>query len=658
MSNEKFVPTGAARLIRACWLLSAVAWLAGWAGGDALAVERIELAGHVPAAVAALNLAPVGRLPATTRLRLSIMLPPRDSAGIARLLEDLQNPASGSFRRYLTPEQYNERFAPAEADYQAVIEFAKAQGMTVLRTVPGRTIVEVEAAVADIERALHVRLQFYDHPREPRRFFAPDAEPSLEVAAPVIAVAGLNDFTLPRTRVHSQPAVRVPDPPANGVRGSGGSATEYGGLFLGTDFRNAFVPGSNLKGSGQMVGLLEWDSFTPADVTKYQQRAGLPNIPVVEIDVGTQTNLDNGDSEVSLDIDMVMAMAPGLAKVIVYHGYGGGGGYDAMLTEAADPTHGEGRPLQIGCSIATGVDNNTSNCLARLAVQGQSFFYAVGDVGAFPVEPAAGGHYLNGQWPTDTQPYMVQVGGTSMVMTNSGQTYVTETVWQGSSGGWQTPLPRPQFQQMINVGALGGSSTYRNVPDVAMPADNILVYCTGTNGTQQPLVESGTSCAAPLWAGFAALVNQQAAASGNPSLGYACPALYAIAQSSSYSSTFHDVVSGNNTNSLSPTRFFAATGYDLCTGWGSPRGTSLINALVGFGGPVFVDFNYTGPANNGSYDSAGSYDYPYKTLAAGVSGVSSGGTIFIRTAGTSTETMTIAKPMTITVSDGAATIGP
>jgi hypothetical protein len=70
-----------------------------------------------------------------------------------------------------------------------------------------------------------------------------------------------------------------------------------------------------------------------------------------------------------------------------------------------------------------------------------------------------------------------------------------------------------------------------------------------------------------------------------------------------------------------------------------------------------LTLNYTGPVNNGSYDVAGSYDYPFKTLAAGVSAVANGGTIVIKTAGSSSETMTISKPMTITASDGSASIG-
>ena len=42
----------------------------------------------------------------------------------------------------------------------------------------------------------------------------------------------------------------------------------------------------------------------------------------------------------------------------------------------------------------------------------------------------------------------------------------------------------------------------------------------------------------------------------------------------------HDITDGNNFNSSSPNSYIAVPGYDLCTGWGTPMGQSVINALV------------------------------------------------------------------------------
>jgi subtilase family serine protease len=192
------------------------------------------------------------------------------------------------------------------------------------------------------------------------------------------------------------------------------------------------------------------------------------------------------------------------------------------------------------------------------------------------------------------------------------------------------------------------------VPDVAMVADNILSIATDTSTTPPTTgvhyYTWGTSAASPLWAGYLALVNQQVVAAGKPLIGFINPAFYNIGQSSLYNSCFNDITSGSNTWSGSPNKYYAEPGYDLCTGWGSP-GANLIDELERFVGPVFVNFNYTGSVQNGSYTQ------PYKTLAGGVGAVGSGGTIIIETAGSSSETMTITKPMTINASDGAATIG-
>ena len=111
---------------------------------------------------------------------------------------------------------------------------------------------------------------------------------------------------------------------------------------------------------------------------------------------------------------------------------------------------------------------------------------------------------------------------------------------------------------------------------MALTADNVYVaYGNGSSGEY-----GGTSCAAPLWAGFLALVNQQAATSGKSSVGFINSAIYAIAAGSNYAVCFHDVTTGNNTLSSSPNLFYATNGYDLCTGLGTPNGTNLINALA------------------------------------------------------------------------------
>ena len=148
------------------------------------------------------------------------------------------------------------------------------------------------------------------------------------------------------------------------------------------------------------------------------------------------------------------------------------------------------------------------------------------------------------------------VGGTTLT-TGTGGAYSSETVWNwrlydgsywGSSGGISTYYAIPFYQQGISMSANQGSTTMRNVPDVALTADNVyVVYDNGSTGNF-----GGTSCAAPLWAGFTALVNQQAAAAGQAPVGFLNPALYTIGKGVNYTTAFHDITTGNNYSASSP----------------------------------------------------------------------------------------------------------
>jgi hypothetical protein len=126
------------------------------------------------------------------------------------------------------------------------------------------------------------------------------------------------------------------------------------------------------------------------------------------------------------------------------------------------------------------------------------------------------------------------------------------------------------------MAANGGSPTMRNIPDVALTGDNVCVYCN--NGSSD--VFGGTSCATPLWASLTALINQQGAGFGLAPVGFINPAIYSIGLGAGYGVAFHDITTGNNTSSSSPSRYYALAGYDLCSGWGTPTGQALIDDLA------------------------------------------------------------------------------
>ncbi len=537
--------------------------------------ERQTLRGHVPAAVARLQA--LANLPGNTNLHLAIGLPLRNPAGLASFLQQLYDPASPNYHRYLTPEQFAAAYGPSDADYAAVRAFAEANGLTVTRAHPNRVLLDVSGLATNIEKAFGVVLRVYQHPTENRRFFAPDREPSVPAGLRILDISGLSDYGRPKPKIR----FGKPTPVFNAGTGPFGN-------YMGYDFRNAYLPGYTLIGSGQAVGLLQFDGYLASDIQLYEAQAGLPDVPLENVLLdgfdGAPTGT-GGEVEVSLDIEMSISMAPGLSKVIVYMAGPFGLQNDILNRMATDNA-----AKQLSCSWGWigGPDATTEQIFLQMAAQGQSFFDASGDSDAF-----LPGQVDDPSYPgsPSSSPNITQVGGTTLT-TGANGSWSSEQVWNwglsdplyydgvGSSGGISSYYTIPSWQQGISMTANGGSTTFRNIPDVALTADNVFVIAD--NGTEYPGT-GGTSCAAPLWAGFTALVNEVAAANNRPPVGFLNPALYTIGKGAGYNSDFHDIKTGNNTWSQSTNLFKAVTGYDLCTGWGTPNGINLITAL---GGPL------------------------------------------------------------------------
>ncbi|HZM03621.1 MAG TPA: protease pro-enzyme activation domain-containing protein [Candidatus Saccharimonadales bacterium] len=557
------------------------------------------LPGHIPAAIA--KLSATGNLPSTNRLNLAIGLPLRDAKGLDAFLAGAYDPASPNYRRYLTPDQFTEKFGPTAEDYAAVAAFAQRNHLTVRARHANRLVLDVNGAVADIQRAFHLTLHTYRHPTEARDFYAPDSEPSVDASLPVADITGLNNYQRPQPKsLRSLPAISS--------RAVARSGSGLGGTYFGNDFRAAYLPNVTLTGAGQMVGLLEFDGFYPVDVTAYESAAGITPVPLQTIlldgfDGTPTTGPNSGDEEVSLDIEMALAFAPGLSKIVSFEA-GPNGFQNDILSAMTTNT----QISQFSCSWgwSGGPSTTTDTLFKQLAAQGQSFFSASGDSDAFTVGSSSANGVDNPLLDNEpsSNPYITMVGGTTLSTTGPDGAWASETAWNwglnkgaynGTSGGVSSYYPIPSWQASVSMAANGGSTVFRNTPDVASVADNIYVY--SDNGGNVTL--AGTSCAAPLWAGLAALMNQQAASSGKPPVGFVNPAIYALAESASYSASLHDITTGNNVSSDSPNNYYAVAGYDLCTGWGTPAGQPLIDALAGAANPLwttpFGGFAASGP---------------------------------------------------------------
>ena len=515
--------------------------------------QHFALTAHVPPAVANGQARLVGEAPRMQRMSLAISLPLRNEADLDDLLERIYDPQSPSYRHYLGVEEFTQRFGPTQNDHDAVVRFAGANGLTVNEISPNRLVVDVEGPVANIETAFHVSMGVYRHPTENRTFYAPDREPTLDLEVPVLHISGLDNFTLPHPKMISH----APE--------EGGKATGSGphGQFVGSDMRAAYYGPGPLTGAGQTVGLFEYAGYEIGDVQRYFQTLNQPlNVPVVGVSLNGRplacppSRCD--DSEQVLDIEMSISMAPGLSQVIVYVGSSDVSIFSRM---ASDNT-----AKQLSCSWGWSDDETSLDPIFKeFAAQGQTVFVATGDNGSSTPGDSV--------WPAD-DPYITAVGGTDLTTNGPGGPWESETGWSGSAGmPSKNNIPIPGYQQIPGVidSSNHGSTTLRNIPDVAAEA-NTNQYscwdatCSGGNG--------GTSYAAPQWAGFMAMVNQQAVANGGATVGYLNPTLYRIGVRSNYDSDFHDITSGSNG------KYSAVTGYDLVTGWGSFIGPSLIEALV------------------------------------------------------------------------------
>jgi subtilase family serine protease len=566
---------------------------------------RQELRGHIPEAVKRLDLQPLGRLSSSNRLHLAIGLPLHDPDGARALIQQLYDPSSPRYHQYLTTEQFAEEFGPTADDYQAAINFARAHGFTVTQTYRGRLLLDVDAAVPDVEAAFQVKLFEYQHPTEHRRFYAPDVEPSVPSGMKILDISGLSSYPSPHPNSH------IMKPSSQGSSPNPNDGSVLNGQYIGKDFRAAYVPGSPLTGAGQSVALVQFDNYYASDITNYVNLAGLSFVTLTNILLDHYTGtIGSGNGEVSLDIEMVISMAPGVSKIYLYEGNPVSTNFipNDVLQRIADDNNSK----QISCSWGwnSGPTAATDNIFIEMASHGQSFFVASGDSDAYPGSTVDDTCQTCFGTPASS-PYVTSVGGTTLSTAGPTNNWTAETVWNwgvefspnengvGSSGGYSTFYSMPSWQQGISPANLGSTSG-RNLPDVAMTGDH--VYVAYGNGLSNWF--GGTSCASPLWAGFTALVNQQAAATNLPPVGFLNPAIYAIGEGPNYNACFHDITTGNNEWSNSPSAYTALTGYDLCTGWGSPTGTNLINALTAITPILSVNSTIVSGGNgNGEIDA-------------------------------------------------------
>lgn len=529
-----------------------------------------------------------GPVPETIVVHLAIGLPSPDEAGLRSLADAVSDPKSSQFRHFLTLEQLTAKFSPTAADYQALINWAQSNHLTVEAQYSHRLLLGVKGQAADVERALAIKLSYAKRP-DGSTFYKPDIAPSLDLDVKVSYIAGVDTLFVPHRDSGSQ-----------------WSGTAYGY----PDLRNAYAGAClGLTGAGQSVGIVAFAGYNPADISSYESHVGIPNtsstcglstpgsVPCLNnynnVSLSATGDYAGYSGEVTNDIEMAINMAPGLQQVMVFEG-----DYINSGCAAADNI--------IAAMLSTTTIKQFSNSVGicpsdeiptfdMMAASGQSFFSSSGDYGT--------GTFANGNLTYNTyqQGKVTDVGGTVLTMRGTGGSYQSEQAWDCSGGGSDTSgsptcttgcTPGtagcsggciPQWQKGIANAQNGASPTLRNYPDLAMVADSVYDFDIGLQG-----ITAGTSLSSPLMAGFMALANEQqctnspsSCASGAGGLGFINPVIYSVGfDPGTFASSFNDIIgtalpaSCTGGNLSAP----AVKGYDMATGWGSPT-CGLISQL-------------------------------------------------------------------------------
>lgn len=477
----------------------------------------------------------------------------RNEANLDTLLERQRAAGSADYRKFLTPEEFAEQFLPTDEEVARAKDALHRGGFEVDEQ-PHAGILKFRGSVRQVEEVFQTELREYPALVGDGKTRAPTRALVLPEGLDAVAIHGLSTPPPRQFRHHVTQGESIRPP-------YGAKAT-----------RKAYNVPDAAVGKGQAVGLIELDGYKHSDVRAYAQASGLPNPSLVDVWLGGYdgTPMDEGgQTEVTMDVELIAAMAPQAAELRVYGAENTYGAWIDLWNEIANPTLGDKKLMPIiSCSwgapedtLASADVQSEGQLFKQMAAQGQTVFAASGDAGAYDDEQ----HVVTDD--PASQPYVVGVGGTSLATATDGG-YRHETAWRDGGGGvscWWLIMP---WQESAAAGpGTHGSALSRNVPDVSANADPATGHSVHVNGKWYSV--GGTSAAAPLWAGMTALANEARAALGKPALGFAAPALYSAAGAIGW----HDVVDGNNQV------FPAVPGYDNATGLGTFDARALLDVL-------------------------------------------------------------------------------
>ena len=504
----------------------------------------------------------IGKADPAERLEVTLVLRHRQHN---ELQEKARKIAAGDkSERHLTHEQYAQQFGADPTYIQAVRQFANQHGLAVVEEHPGRRSVVLSGTVAQFNAAFEVDLQQFEHAGGSYRGRTGAIHLPDELSGVVTAVLGLDNRPQARPHFRTLQTHRNVQWDSAAAASTSFTPTQLAALY-------GFPAGT---GQGECIAIIELGGgYRTTDLQRYFSglQVRQPKVLAVSVDHGKNhpTGSANGpDGEVMLDIEVAGAIAPG-AKIVVYFAPNTDAGFlDAITAALHDTTN---KPSVISISWGGPESSWTQQAMTAYdqafqaaATMGVTVCVASGDNGS---DDGVGDGADHVDFPASS-PYSLACGGTNLQA--SGNSITQETVWNngpnnGAGGGGVSGFfGLPPYQEGLHVARTQGGAqalAMRGVPDVCGDADPQTGYDVRVDG--QNLVIGGTSAVAPLWAGLIARINAAKARRA----GFINPHLYVNAPA------LHDITQGNNGD------FAAATGWDACTGLGSPNGQKVADAV-------------------------------------------------------------------------------
>jgi subtilase family serine protease len=526
-----------------------------------------------------------------------LALPSSDPAGLAAFVKHVSTPGDPLFRQYITPQQFAQKFGGNEADYTALKNWAAANGMVISQESMTRTNLTVRGSVSQFQTLFKTQLHTYQA-TDGQTFYSASIKPTIpsEIASKISGVIGL---TAGKPLAQQSRIAKVlgenPQVKSDAMRADTAGGTGPGGTYSCTDLRTIYgIPTWGILEKGMTVAVFEQGYYRPSDVKKYFEKFGIgqhTEQTAISVDQSPIDLEPAVEGEACLDIDMLVGMNPHIAEVKVFIDDYQYDPFPVAMVDTFQAIADDGTPQIVSVSygldegyFGSDAENAEDTTLQQLAAEGITVFASSGDRGAFG---DGANYYYNAPYNVAdpcSDPYVTGVGGTSL-FTGPHDSYENEITWNelpddGATGGgissfWSIPDYQGSTFEGQSFSFNGGSSTDRNVPDVAAVADPLTgvgIYVKDGGGWIQI---GGTSLACPVWAGYVSTINAALNWSGLGNIGFFNPTLYgALSTDIGLGATNYlfDIQSGTNGDMSYPygyPGFTAGIGADNCTGAGS-----------------------------------------------------------------------------------------